>query len=325
MNRLALVLLPVVAPFLVQCAAQQDIVTLDQRVRQNDTHLETLRRDLEDLRGQQAASRGKAERSELEAVQRRQAEMGDLLDQLKAELLRVGGRMDEVTHQKQRLSSDYQSAKTDLQTRLDGLATTVEGLGQRLARMEGEVEALKGARIDTAADLAVTAPPAKPAAPAFPGGPQPLEPASAKRKPGEPEPAATPAGPATDSTREQALYDAALGLFRNNQYAEARQAFGDYLAKYPQGKMVANARFWLGDSLYRLEEFEMAILEYQKVLNDFPTHEKAAAALLKQGLAFEQLKGPDNKETARILYKKLIADFPKSEQAEQAKKQLEKM
>ena len=70
--------------------------------------------------------------------------------------------------------------------------------------------------------------------------------------------------------------------------------------------MAPNARFWLGDCYYSQQEFELSILEYQKVIADYPNHAKAPAALLKQGLAFEKLK--DN-ETAKIVYKKVLDEL----------------
>ncbi|MDH3393742.1 MAG: tol-pal system protein YbgF [Desulfobulbaceae bacterium] len=116
-------------------------------------------------------------------------------------------------------------------------------------------------------------------------------------------------------------YDKALALYHSHKYKESYNTFLDYLDKEPKGEMVPNARFWLGDCLFKLREYELAILEYQKVIADFPKHDKAPAALLKQGQSFERLK---DEETARIVYKKLIEDFPKSEQAETAKRWLDK-
>ena len=109
-------------------------------------------------------------------------------------------------------------------------------------------------------------------------------------------------------------------MFRSGKLNEAYQVFNDYIEKYPGGKMAPNARFWLGDCYYNQQEYELAILEYQKVIADYPTHSKAPAALLKQGLAFEKLK---DKETAKIVYGKLLEDYPKSEQVTTARKRIE--
>jgi tol-pal system protein YbgF len=86
--------------------------------------------------------------------------------------------------------------------------------------------------------------------------------------------------------------------------------------------MAANARFWLGDSLYNQNEFELAILEYQKVIADFPSSPKAPAALLKQGLSFEKL---NEKATAGIVYNKLLNEYSGSEQATTARQRLDSL
>ena len=116
------------------------------------------------------------------------------------------------------------------------------------------------------------------------------------------------------------IYDQALVLFRAGKYNQAYRVFTDYIEQNPTGKMAPNARFWLGDCYYNQQEYELAILEYQKVIADFTKHPKAPAALLKQGLAFEKLK---DKATAAIVYRKLMEEYPKSEQFTAAKKRIE--
>ncbi len=69
-----------------------------------------------------------------------------------------------------------------------------------------------------------------------------------------------------------------------------------------------------------LPDGRLAILEYQKVIADFPKNGKTPAALLKQGLAFEKLK---DQETAKLVYLKLQADYKESEEAGAAGKRLE--
>jgi tol-pal system protein YbgF len=116
------------------------------------------------------------------------------------------------------------------------------------------------------------------------------------------------------------LYDEALALYKENKFSRAYDVFSEYLNKFPQEDMAANARFWLGECLYSQKEYELAILDYQKVIVDYPRNSKAPAALLKQGMAFENLK---DKETARIVYQKVLDNYPKSDQVAAAQKRLE--
>ncbi len=131
-------------------------------------------------------------------------------------------------------------------------------------------------------------------------------------------PAEKPAAQAATDPAQN-LYDNGIAAFTAKKFQDAYADFNEYIEKYPKGNLAGNARFWLGDSLYNQGEYELAILEYQKVIGDYPNHPKSPAALLKQGLAFEKLK---DKETAKLVYYKLESDYPKSDEAATAKKRL---
>jgi TolA-binding protein len=78
----------------------------------------------------------------------------------------------------------------------------------------------------------------------------------------------------------------------------------------------------MGESLYNQGEYDLAILDYQKVISNHNKDALTPSALLKQGMAFEKLT--DN-ETAKIIYKKLLNDHPASSEASQAKDRLKKL
>ncbi|MGA1795357.1 MAG: tol-pal system protein YbgF [bacterium] len=121
---------------------------------------------------------------------------------------------------------------------------------------------------------------------------------------------------------EESFYNRAYETFMRGEFEAAQALLNGFLARYPRGKFSDNARFWIGESLYRRNRFEEAILEYEKVKKDFPSGDKVPAALLKQALSFLKL---DRKEEATILLKDLIRHYPQSEQAGMAKEQLEKL
>jgi len=141
-----------------------------------------------------------------------------------------------------------------------------------------------------------------------------IETSGPAEKPASGKPAAT-----GSSDPAQNLYDNGIAAFTAKKFRDAYADFNEYIEKYPKGNLAGNARFWLGDSLYNQGEYELAILEYQKVIADYPNHPKSPAALLKQGLAFEKLKDLD---TAKLVYYKLQADYPKSDEAATAQKRL---
>ncbi len=75
----------------------------------------------------------------------------------------------------------------------------------------------------------------------------------------------------------------------------------------------------MGESLYQQKEYDKAILQYQQIITSQPKHAKTPAALLKQGMAFEQLS---DKDTAKIIYQKIINSYGSSPEAAQAKTKL---
>ena len=89
--------------------------------------------------------------------------------------------------------------------------------------------------------------------------------------------------------------------------------------QHPKSKQADNAQFWLGEVFYREKWYEKAILEYQKVIENYPKGDKIRGALLKQGFSFLNL---DDKSNARLILRELIRKYPDSNEAEIAKKKL---
>ncbi len=118
------------------------------------------------------------------------------------------------------------------------------------------------------------------------------------------------------------LYQQALDLFKDKKYREAKKTLKKYVDTHPNGAMVPNAHFWMGECEYHMGRYEEAILEYQTVISKFPKSNKLPDALLKQGLSFAKL---GDKESARIVLSKLVKKFPKSPQASVASKQLRRL
>ena len=121
-----------------------------------------------------------------------------------------------------------------------------------------------------------------------------------------------------EETHEE-LYARAKQLFDKGEYENAREVFRSFLKQHPKSKRGDNAQFWLGEIYYREKWYEKAILEYQKVIENYPKGNKTPSALLKQGFAFLNL---DDKANARLILKELIRKFPDSNEANVAKNKL---
>jgi tol-pal system protein YbgF len=117
----------------------------------------------------------------------------------------------------------------------------------------------------------------------------------------------------------ESLYQSGIDAFKSGDMKKSRDILTKFIAQYPKDDLVANAHFWIGETYYNDKNMEQAILEYQEVIKKFPDNGKAPAALLKQGMAFQDLG--DNK-SARFIFKKLVDNYPKSEEAGKAKKLL---
>lgn len=124
------------------------------------------------------------------------------------------------------------------------------------------------------------------------------------------------------STSDERLYTLALQAFEAGDYQAARDNLKKLLKSYPDSNICDNARFWIGESYYREKWYEKAILEYQKVIDTYPTGNKIPDALLKQGMAFHNIN--DN-NSARQVFKKLIEQFPDAGAAKIAKQKMNEL
>jgi TolA-binding protein len=96
--------------------------------------------------------------------------------------------------------------------------------------------------------------------------------------------------------------------------------FAEYLDKSPAGAQAVSARFYSAQCLFEKKDYELSILEFQKIIVEHPNHSLAPKALYRQGLSFEEIGDP---ETARIVYNKLIDTYPTSAEVVSAKTRIE--
>ena len=338
-------------PFLQQCiATTQDVQNTNLRVRSVDQEVKQLREGiLREVQARQAKVDNRLDSLHTDLLglkgqmeenaynnRRLHEENKELLANLRDQAARQGRSRDQRLAQLDKQLSRLDSRLDQQDNRLSQLDSRLARQNDRLARIEtmasrngNEIESIKKARANEAAERAMEA--ARAAEEARRArerarvaktkkGILEIIPDKHKKKVGTDTGKKSQVKSIQDPS--QGLYDKALGLFKQKKYQAAYDGFEAYLDKNPNGKMKVNARFWMGDSLFNRQEYELAILEYQKVIGDFPYHAKAPAALLKQGLAFEKL---GDRETARIVLRKLVNEYPKSDQATVAKKRLQKL
>ncbi|KPA16835.1 tol-pal system protein YbgF [Candidatus Magnetomorum sp. HK-1] len=122
-----------------------------------------------------------------------------------------------------------------------------------------------------------------------------------------------------EKTPEALMYNKAKKAFDSNDFETARIQFVNFLKKYPQSSDADNAQFWMGEIYYREKWYEKAILEYQKVIEEYPAGNKVPSALLKQGMAFLEL---NDKTNASLILKELTKKFPDASESKLAEKKL---
>ncbi|MFN3903137.1 tol-pal system protein YbgF [Rehaibacterium terrae] len=102
-------------------------------------------------------------------------------------------------------------------------------------------------------------------------------------------PADAPARPA-DPVSERAAYEAAFDALKNGQYAESARRFQRFIQDFPDGEYAPNAWYWLGESYYVTQNYDVALESFQSLLQKFPDSNKAPDALLKLGYCQYELR-----------------------------------
>lgn len=129
----------------------------------------------------------------------------------------------------------------------------------------------------------------------------------------------TPAAAAAEPAGERAMYDSAFQALRDGEYAEASRRFQAYLEAFPAGTLAPNAWYWLGESYYVTQNYDVALTAFQSLLQSFPDSNKAPDALLKLGYCqFELGRAQQGEATLRDV----IARFPGSDAARLAQSRL---
>ena len=93
-----------------------------------------------------------------------------------------------------------------------------------------------------------------------------------------------------DPAQERPLYDSAFDALKEGRYAESARRFQTFLNSYPDGSYAPNAWYWLGESYYVTQNYEIALESFNQLLASFPSSAKAPDALLKVGYCQYELR-----------------------------------
>jgi len=115
------------------------------------------------------------------------------------------------------------------------------------------------------------------------------------------------------------LYQNALRDMTANKMQLADQEFRDFLKYYPDNELAGNAQYYIADIEYRQGNFQQAVADYNKVLDQYPGGNKSAASQLKKGYALLEL---GQRDAGIRELNSLVARYPKTSEAAQAQQRL---
>lgn len=323
------------SPFLIQCATKDDIQVLNYRIRD-------LNKKVEDMKANTVGE-----------MRKRQADSSGQLDDLHRDMLELKSQLEETAHLNRRLQEqnkelelNYQNQTKEqnaqFETRLAELNTEVEQQRSQVKNLqdarllEAERKAAAAAKAAEAARLRAQRASARSAGDdaifiradrkkviyknASSATPVRTAAVSSSRTAATPAPAQKAAPPKQSSSTDyqaqgQAKFDA-------GKYQAAFDLFQKHIDKNGSGSKTLQARYMMGECLYKQQAYDQAILQYQKIVSSYPGHPMTSKAMFRQAMSFEQLT---EKGTAKLLYETIISSYGSSPEAVKAKKKLSQL
>ncbi|HWG11622.1 MAG TPA: tol-pal system protein YbgF [Rhodanobacteraceae bacterium] len=193
-----------------------------------------------------------------------------------------------------------------------GLVNQIQDLQSQLQQMEGRIEDLqhqvqqlqqqnKDQYLDLDSRVGKLEGKGGPPSVSSSSGPAPAASASSSAGPA----VATSASPGPPGADEQAAYNAAFKSLQAGDYVTASRGFRTFTQTYPQSALAPNAFYWLGESYYVTQNYQVSLDTFQNLLKGYPNSEKAPDALLKIGYCQAEMKHYDAAQaTLRAVIKK---------------------
>lgn len=113
--------------------------------------------------------------------------------------------------------------------------------------------------------------------------------------------------PPSQSPRDE--YDLAYGYLLRKEYGSAADSFRTFLRDYPNDRMVADAQFWLGESMFQQQNYHDAADAFLIVTKTYENSTKAPDALLRLG---QSLAAMGQKDLACATFGEVGRKFPRA-------------
>lgn len=215
--------------------------------------------------------------------------MKNLMDQNTDSMNKVSAAMTALQTGLEKLQSDNSGKVDQLSGQIQALNDSLDELKARLAKVAKQLDDVQAAQQNQAASTAAQ---------------QAQQQALAQAPPPD------------------VLYNNALRDYNAGNNDIAKQEFSDYLRFYPNTDLAGNSFFYLAEIEFKQGDYQGAIKNYDQVLQNFPTGNKAPSSDLKKGLALIEL-GQKDDGVAELRH--VIQRYPRSNEALQAREKLRKM
>ncbi len=111
----------------------------------------------------------------------------------------------------------------------------------------------------------------------------------------------------TNSPKDE--YDLAYGYVLRKDYALAEEGLRTFVKKHPTDRLVADANYWLGESLFQRQRYREAAESFLNVSTKHETSGKAPDSLLRLG---QSLAALNEKQAACATFGEIPRKYPKA-------------
>lgn len=242
-----------------------------------------------------------------------------LIEQATDSVNKLSGGMSSLQKSVQDLQATSDARLDSMSTQIQGVSDNLQEVLARMGKLNQQLTDAQNAIQGLDAKISSSAPTATPGAtpgndsgtPGIPGAPG--APPAASANP----PAAAAPPPSADL-----LYSNGLRDVNGKKYDLATQEFHEYLKYYPDSDLASNAQYYLGEIAYAAEQYQDAVTQYSKVIDNYPKSFKLAPAHLKKGEALVLL----GQKAAGIRELRLVVRlYPGTDEERRARAKLKEM
>jgi tol-pal system protein YbgF len=234
-----------------------------------------------------------------EEVQRLQANLNAIVEQLKA----TNTRVDTQSEDMRKGFANQNVAIGEIRNTLGTLSARENESAVNVSRLTGEMKSIRDGltiqqtMLNNIISLLQTPPDPNAV----------TTPAAGTPPTGAPPPTAAP-GPGIPAS-PSSYYSAAFGFYAATKFDEAIEMAREAIKQFPSSPDAPRAQMTIGESYYQLGKFKDALEAYTAVITSYKDSDQVPDAYYKQGLAYQQL---NQRAQARASYQYVIKNYPDS-------------